>query len=584
MRYIVTPDFGEGGEVLVLKRCNVIGAIAAAASLGLAASLAVAAPPGLVVLRLENSDFEFRGTLRSFDGDKYVVESSSFGILSLSAAKYSCEGEGCSDATPAPSIKETRGTMDFTSDGAVKRISILGPASISHELMPALIQDYARSIGGGVSQLVGSNPEETAFRLFDSKGTALAEIGLTRSSPAKALADIAKGQAAIALSTRPVAAAEATALAAAAPAASATDNEHIIALDGTAVIVAPGSKIATLPLKTITGIFSGQIRNWSEVGLPPAPINIYVASDGAGSTDGIDSFLLDKSGTALSPSATRLANETEVSDAVTRDPAGIGLTSHALLRNAKAIGVGTPCGITTWPTEFGIKAEEYPLGRRVYLYTAGRPAMADAEKLIKFTSSDAAQVTIGSSQFMNQSVVTSSSADQSARVAGWLENGTVGLEDQKAAQVFLTQVKEASRLSLTFRFAMGSSQLDAKGRDDLGRLAALLATPEFKTKVVLLAGFTDSVGSAAANARLSQRRAEQVMDALFELAPKRSLDAARIRTQGYGAIAPVVCNDEETGSQKNRRVEVWVYDQPPKAITGTPQEQRSAVADKKRGT
>lgn len=545
---------------------------AAAVAVALASpAVAGAAPaPAQIVLRLNDSDFEFRGTLKSFDGEKYVLESSSFGVLSLTAAKYTCEGESCNTTGPKlATASSPGGTLDFAiDDGAeAKRFAIHGPASISRELMPALIQDYAKSIGGAVSQLVGSDPTTTEYKLFDSKGTLLAQIGLQRSSPAEAFISVASKRADIAVSTRPALATEAASLARIAPAGNPAENEHIIALDGTAVVVPPGSKAAALPIKTIAGIFTGQIKDWSGAGLQAGPINVYVAADGAGGTDGLDTFFLERTGGTLTPSAKRLASEVEVSDAVARDPNGIGLTSHALLRNAKAIGVTTPCGITSWPSEFAIKSEEYPLSRRVYLYTAGTPAVADAARLVKFTSSDVAQLTIGSSLFMNQTVVSASSADESSRIAGWIENGGAAPAERELAGTFLTQVKDARRLSLTFRFAMGSSLLDAKARDDLNRLVSLLSRAEFKDKVILLAGFTDSVGSPAANARLSTRRAEQVLDAILEVAPRGSLERTRIRTAGFGAIAPVVCNDEDAGSTKNRRVEVWIFDKAPATAT-----------------
>lgn len=66
-------------------------------------------------------------------------------------------------------------------------------------------------------------------------------------------------------------------------------------------------------------------------------------------------------------------------------------------------------------------------------------------------------------------------------------------------------------------------------------------------------GHTDNVGSVEANMKLSQDRAEAVVQALVR---KHGTDAARLRGFGNGPFAPVASNDSEEGGAKNRRVEL----------------------------
>ena len=76
---------------------------------------------------------------------------------------------------------------------------------------------------------------------------------------------------------------------------------------------------------------------------------------------------------------------------VARDPNGVGLSSFAFLRNAKGINVESSCGLITRPSIFTVKTEEYPLTRRIYLYTAGALPQPHARGLLNYALSSDAQ-------------------------------------------------------------------------------------------------------------------------------------------------------------------------------------------------
>ena len=71
---------------------------------------------------------------------------------------------------------------------------------------------------------------------------------------------------------------------------------------------------------------------------------------------------------------------------------------------------------------------------------------------------------------------------------------------------------------------------------------------------VELAGYTDSIGSAAYNLKLSQKRAESVKAYLVE----KGIDASRIQAKGYGKENPVASNKTDDGREYNRRVELRI--------------------------
>lgn len=64
-------------------------------------------------------------------------------------------------------------------------------------------------------------------------------------------------------------------------------------------------------------------------------------------------------------------------------------------------------------------------------------------------------------------------------------------------------------------------------------------------------GHTDSMGLAAMNVDLSQRRANSVRQVLIQ---KFGVDASRLSAKGYGASKPIAENKTAEGRAKNRRV------------------------------
>ena len=89
--------------------------------------------------------------------------------------------------------------------------------------------------------------------------------------------------------------------------------------------------------------------------------------------------------------------------------------------------------------------------------------------------------------------------------------------------------------------------------DELNKLERLLnENPDI---IVEIAGHTDNVGDAAYNKRLSQLRANAVVDYVV----KKGISQARIKAKGYGEELPMASNDDEKeGRALNRRVEFKV--------------------------
>jgi outer membrane protein OmpA-like peptidoglycan-associated protein len=99
-------------------------------------------------------------------------------------------------------------------------------------------------------------------------------------------------------------------------------------------------------------------------------------------------------------------------------------------------------------------------------------------------------------------------------------------------------------------FATASADLNAQFFSVLDSVALVLK--EYNKTLVEVAGHTDSVGGAAYNQALSERRAQTVANYLAS----RGIPSKRILTVGAGETRPVASNDTEAGRAANRRVEI----------------------------
>src|SRR5438132_3657152 len=77
---------------------------------------------------------------------------------------------------------------------------------------------------------------------------------------------------------------------------------------------------------------------------------------------------------------------------------------------------------------------------------------------------------------------------------------------------------------------------------------------KYPTTTISVQGHTDSIGSAAYNQRLSERRARAVANYLENLGVRSS----RLETVGYGKSQPRATNSTAEGRQLNRRVEIKI--------------------------
>lgn len=125
------------------------------------------------------------------------------------------------------------------------------------------------------------------------------------------------------------------------------------------------------------------------------------------------------------------------------------------------------------------------------------------------------------------------------------------LEIEKNIQLSPIKAGESIVLKNIF-FDTGSITLRNESKSEIDRLVVLMNnSPKIKVEI---AGYTDNIGSKDSNLRLSEQRAESVMNYMVS----QKIPSSRIVFKGYGGDSPIDSNDTKEGRQNNRRTEFKV--------------------------
>ena len=104
----------------------------------------------------------------------------------------------------------------------------------------------------------------------------------------------------------------------------------------------------------------------------------------------------------------------------------------------------------------------------------------------------------------------------------------------------------------TIAFTTGSAAITKSGQKVLVALVKPLKSAG--SARVVVGGYTDDVGAAKDNLRLSQARANSVVVFLT----KHGVNSKVLVAKGYGEAKPIAPNTTDAGRQKNRRIEFTV--------------------------
>lgn len=98
-------------------------------------------------------------------------------------------------------------------------------------------------------------------------------------------------------------------------------------------------------------------------------------------------------------------------------------------------------------------------------------------------------------------------------------------------------------------FKSGSAELEVASQAELDKLVNLLN--DNPTMNIQINGHTDNVGSDDDNLKLSESRAQSVVNYLIT----KKIEAKRLKFKGFGETLPISTNDTPNGRQQNRRTE-----------------------------
>jgi outer membrane protein OmpA-like peptidoglycan-associated protein len=129
-----------------------------------------------------------------------------------------------------------------------------------------------------------------------------------------------------------------------------------------------------------------------------------------------------------------------------------------------------------------------------------------------------------------------------------IEKGEV--EQEITANAILEELNKTGKAILYINFDSGKSTIKNESMPVVEQIIEMMnQAPDIQISVE---GHTDSDGKNEANLKLSEARANAVMDAIV----KGGIDKTRLSSAGFGEEKPIADNSTPEGKAKNRRVEL----------------------------
>lgn len=309
-------------------------------------------------------------------------------------------------------------------------------------------------------------------------------------------------------------------------------EETVIGYDGIAIIVHPDNPVASLTTTQLAEIFSGRARRFDRVGGPARAVRAL----GRPSYSGTHVFFADRVlvplGLEFGSEVESIERSEELVTAVASDPTAIAYVGAASIRpGVRVVPIATPSGASFSPTEETIREGRYPIYRPLLAYSRGEPEAASAE-FLRFVVSEEGHAILRSHGFVP--------------AASRLVRDAAG-----AAAPRVDEVELVRRIPFRLGLATTPGSAEAVLREVAAFVAAHPGSRVFAT------GHADSEGTEEDNLRVGRDRARSVAASLARL----GVDASRITAESRGSSAPIATNRDESGRERNRRVDLVVSTQ-----------------------
>ena len=164
------------------------------------------------------------------------------------------------------------------------------------------------------------------------------------------------------------------------------------ALDGLAIYAHEKNPVKELTLSQVKDIYTGKIRNWSEVGGPDKKIILYSRENNSGTyVYFLENVLL---GEDFAPTTQFLPGTASVVNGVSKDESGIGYGGAAYGEGIIELAIKKDDNSPAYtPKLENIASGNYPISRYLYMYVRNRPEGA-IKRLIDWTLSDEGQAIV----------------------------------------------------------------------------------------------------------------------------------------------------------------------------------------------
>jgi phosphate transport system substrate-binding protein len=474
-----------------------------------------------VTLKSTSSPIELSGELKSFDNEVYVIETD-LGVLEVDARTVTCAGSAC------PSIINL--ASEFT---------ILGNQTVINNLLVPLLESYSYSLDADIETAIETTTR-SSIKITANDGKEFAKISVRPQAEPNlpSTLKITSGTPGdLSKSTN-------------------STNKLPIAADALVAITSGVNPVKSISLNTLHGVLSGAIKNWKEIGGPDAKINVYLPRKSSDLSKVANDLGFDFYNTI---DAERFEDLDTLSKAAANDPYGLGFTSFANRRTAKALPIFESCGAYMQANAFNISSGNYPTTFYYYLEAMPETLPIFAREFLDYMGEAQAKSMIDRQGYTSLSIHENNLDNQGNRIVHALLNDT-NLINNSDFNSLLQTLNGARQLSTVLRFDETGIGLNPQSSIVLEALISDLLLGNYADQTLIIAGFTDSKRSAAESKRISKSSAAIVSNLIKSADSDALFSDLRIEVMGYGNVSPIACEDTPEGVNANNRVEIWVKD------------------------
>ncbi|MEM8786967.1 MAG: substrate-binding domain-containing protein [Pseudomonadota bacterium] len=469
----------------------------------------------IATLRSTDGAVDFTGELVDFDGAFFTLRTR-MGTLRFPADEVSCIGAPCPEANQISSS-----------------FRVVGAPSLLRFLMPELLDAYSLTVDTDITR--GPAAEgDLLYQMLSFDGDPVVDVVMEYMGADEALAQLAAGEATLAITTRRISEDEAAALTGFdRRAVERLSLERIIGIEGIVAIAGASVGIDTISREDLARVFAGQVTNWSQLGGPDLPISPFTREAGSEARALLEDLIMAPFGDTVGSNVISVDSDDGVVGAVETFPNSLGVAGLGGVGEPGALAVLDACGAPIAASTGNMKSGRYPLITPVYVYKAVEDVPVHAAGLVEFALSGEGQEVVTATGYT--SLTPALIADAAS---------TAGAEAGDVAAL----IADAERMTISFQIGAGAP--DIRSRTNLRFLADYIRAGRADGREVVMIG-------RAADTAAGQEAARRAIDLLFaEGADIEATLSVGFRAAGAATGDGADCAAPPAGSAVP--VEVWM--------------------------